>query len=184
MVSNATFNNISVISWLYNTCLSNGHVWYNIWNVWFNVRCSNWMSWYVDIGYEFYSSPIWHVIKCFVLKQEVLFSQVLYSHDMFTCTAALFKNDQLARPLPNRLNCCRGVRFSRSSLAFKVKVVVWSNHLTTILWDKYIQYPIIQIYNNIKIESQQKRNVYPNFDPFMISCCECKENKCFFTCMS
>jgi hypothetical protein len=40
------------------------------------------MSWYVDIGYEFYSSPIWHVIKCFVLKQEVLFSQVLYSHDI------------------------------------------------------------------------------------------------------
>lgn len=40
------------------------------------------MSWYVDIGYEFFSSPIWHVIKCFVLKQEVLFSQVLYSHDI------------------------------------------------------------------------------------------------------
>ena len=40
------------------------------------------MSWYVDIGYEFYSSPIWHVIQCFVLKQEGLFLQVLYNHDI------------------------------------------------------------------------------------------------------
>jgi hypothetical protein len=57
------------------------------------------MSWYVDIGYEFYSSPIWHVIKCFVLKQEVLFSQVLYSHDI---TEVLLKValDTITLPFP------------------------------------------------------------------------------------
>jgi hypothetical protein len=57
------------------------------------------MSWYVDIGYEFYSSPIWHVIKCFVLKQEVLFSQVLYSHDI---TEVLLKValDTITLPYP------------------------------------------------------------------------------------